>query len=145
MFGWFRRKRVIDLVGIYMVTGARAPANNPYVAEAVITRRGEVYEIQWWSGPNWWRGLGILSGDILSVAILDGGGSGIISYHVKPSRCGVSLIGRWAYAVDTLTSSEIMQRVMQLPDGYQSTAPASPQPAQSSSPSPIKDSYWRWN
>jgi hypothetical protein len=98
----------IEITGSYRVYGKYTPQNAPYQAEAAITRHGDVYHIEWYSGGKTWQGVGVMQANVLAVAILSQHGSGVIAFQIEQDLHGVSLVGKWAYASDLEVSVETL-------------------------------------
>jgi len=97
----------IDLSGIYRAEGTQGAV--VYGADVTITKLGNVYQLQWRSGPNLWTGIGVVQGNVLAVAML-AGGDGVLAYAIESTDDDIVLRGIWAYAADTRLSTENLYR-----------------------------------
>ena len=98
---FFAAKGIGDLTGYYICEGAEGPDKN-YKGIAVITKKGDVYLIQWVVGGGVaFNGVGIRNDTTLCAAwampVGDKGTivRGINMYRIEP---GPRLVGRWATA-----------------------------------------------
>ena len=83
--------------GTYNLSGGNSFWGSSYEGEVVICPNGENYRVIWKIGTSQTQvGVGVLQGDILSVAFTDLSKPsfwGVISYRVKPFG---ELEGKWA-------------------------------------------------
>ena len=81
-----------DLEGVYDCQG-NSPGGSAYQGTVSIIKNGENYTITWSIGTSIYVGIGILTGDILSVGYSDlkQNGVGIVAYKVQ----GHKLTGLW--------------------------------------------------
>ncbi len=79
--------------GTYSITGTN-PGAGPYKGTLTITPRGEVFDVKWSIGTLQYAGIGIVSGDTLSVAYSGGDHTwmGVVAYRVRTN----GLDGKWA-------------------------------------------------
>ncbi|MBI3411755.1 MAG: hypothetical protein HY040_25775 [Planctomycetes bacterium] len=90
-------QEVGDISGYYTCKGVES-GGKTYSGVAVITKKNEVYVIQWIVGSaSTFTGLGIRQGNNFSASWAMGGEKGLIRgvnmYRIEP---GPRLIGRWA-------------------------------------------------
>ena len=80
--------------GTYAINGMN-PGVGAYSGTVVITARGDVYDVAWTIANAHYTGVGIASGDTLSIAYsaADHSWLGVMSYSKRPNG---SLEGRWA-------------------------------------------------
>jgi hypothetical protein len=104
-------------LGAYTVKGANPGGQGAYDGKVTITQNGENYNMVWSLGPNGEQkqyGTGMVIGDILSVAYLDGSGQdfGVVTYKLD----GNTLNGQWipfgadVRGTETLTFSETLKK-----------------------------------
>ncbi len=89
-----QNQQAVHLVGHYAVEGEN-PNGSDYAGTAEIVAVGDTYEVIWSLGPNGqesYRGVGLLNGELLSVAY-GGSHAGIVTYEIQHDG---RLIGRWA-------------------------------------------------
>ncbi len=82
--------------GDYTVQGSNPGGKGHYAGTLTMTKKGEVYEMQWRVGTTY-RGIGIQHGNILSVGWGAPGqsGYGVVSYTIATDG---TLTGQWATA-----------------------------------------------
>jgi hypothetical protein len=81
--------------GIYHVKG-KEPNGDEYTAVSVVEKKGEVYQVSWMIGPAHFVGIGVRTGDSLSVAWAVPK-EGFILRGVNVYRIGgKTLTGTWA-------------------------------------------------
>lgn len=81
---------VIDLEGIYSASGIDGRGKN-YAGAAMIRRLGDTYFVQWACGEAT-SGIGVKTGDVLSVGWSSDGVRGCTVYKIQP---GPKLVGTW--------------------------------------------------
>lgn len=67
----------------------------PGLPAVTITRRRDVYSVQWVVGRGGYDGTGILTGNVLSVAFKFGTMAGVAVYEIGQGPQGPVLNGRW--------------------------------------------------
>ncbi|HKR62728.1 MAG TPA: fibronectin-binding protein [Thermoanaerobaculia bacterium] len=95
--------------GVYAVNGTN-PGAGPYKGTLTIAPRGDIYDVAWSIGNAKYGGVGVVSGDTLSVAYSDGSGKwmGVVAYRARPDG---TLDGKWAvYGGNTKTGTETATR-----------------------------------
>jgi hypothetical protein len=113
-------RTIVDLTGYYICEGQEGPDKN-YKGVAVITKKGDVYLIQWVIGSGTsFHGVGIRNDSTLSAAwampVGDKGTlmRGVNMYRIEP---GPRLVGRWATApTDGTVRSETLTFLKKLDD-----------------------------
>jgi hypothetical protein len=91
--------------GVYAINGNN-PGVGAYKGTLTISPRGEIYDVLWTIGNAKYAGVGVVTGDTLSVAYSDGTGKwiGVVGYRQRPNG---SLDGKWAvYGGATKTGTE---------------------------------------
>ena len=80
--------------GSYTINGFN-PGVGAYTGALAIAARGDVYDVYWTIGNVKYSGVGVATGDTLSVAYSDAGKTwlGVMSYRLKANG---SLDGKWA-------------------------------------------------
>jgi hypothetical protein len=84
----------MDLSGKYAVSGVN-PQGDEYRGAAEIEKVGDIYRITWLIGKEEHHGVGLVQGDVLSVAwVIVAGGSdaGVVAYKIKKNG---TLDGKW--------------------------------------------------
>lgn len=82
-----------DITGAYRADG-RNPEGRPYQATVQIAAVGQTYLVRWWvSQTEYYEGVGLRVGHLLSVAYQSDGFTGLAVYQVQP---GPRLDGRWS-------------------------------------------------
>ncbi len=96
-----------DLAGTYAVRG-KAQGGGTYTGSLTIERAGEVYNVTWnLDDGTVVQGVGLLEGDLFSVAWDAGGAPGLVVYRVGADG---RLTGRWTVAGEKTTWSETATR-----------------------------------
>ena len=83
-----------DLSGKYAVVGTN-PQGDEYHGVAAIKKVGDIYRVAWAIGSEEHHGVGVVQGDVLSVAwvvVAGGSDAGVVAYKIK--RDG-TLEGKW--------------------------------------------------
>lgn len=78
-------------------------------AEVKITKNGTVYNLLWnYPDGSQWIGVGIIEGEVFSVAWdLPGGGNlGVASYKLEKGTAGTDLVGHWAAYQDPRATAD---------------------------------------
>ena len=94
--------------GTYSIKGVN-PGVGPYTGTVTITPRGEIYDVLWVMGAVRYGGVGVVSGDTLSVAYAaaDYSFMGVMSYTPRAN----GLDGKWAvYGGKPKTGTETATR-----------------------------------
>ncbi|HEU4887745.1 MAG TPA: hypothetical protein VFV49_07665 [Thermoanaerobaculia bacterium] len=94
--------------GTYSIKGMN-PGVGAYTGTVTITPRGDIYDVQWVIGAVRYGGVGVASGETLSVAYAaaDYSFMGVMSYTPRPN----GLDGKWAvYGGKPKTGSETATR-----------------------------------
>lgn len=84
----------MDLSGKYAVSGVN-PQGKEYRGAAEIEKVGDIYRVLWVIGKEEHHGVGLVQGDVLSVAwVIVAGGSdaGVAAYKIKKNG---TLDGKW--------------------------------------------------
>jgi hypothetical protein len=86
-----------DLNGTYLCEGVR-PDGAAYKGTVRIVRHDGAYQLIWNVGrEEEYLGIGILTGEVLSVSYF-GGSPGVVAYRVERSDKGSRLVGQWTVA-----------------------------------------------
>lgn len=99
-----------SIVGEYTVKGANADGSDPYTGVIKVEETKGGYQFVWDEGKDVFKGIGMLNGDLVSVAYRndDGKEFGIIVYKILDG--GKTLDGKWM-ALDTPESgTEILTK-----------------------------------
>jgi hypothetical protein len=96
----FREKEAGDISGYYACSGREGIGKN-YSGVAVITKKNDVYLVQWVIGAGGaFFGVGIRQGDTLACSWAIPGDKGVVRgvnlYRIEDTKTGPRLIGRWA-------------------------------------------------
>ena len=84
----------MDLSGKYDVSGVN-PNGKEYRGTAKIEKVGDIYRVTWLIGKEEHHGVGLIQGDVLSVAwVITAGGTdaGVVAYKIKKNG---TLDGKW--------------------------------------------------
>jgi hypothetical protein len=82
-----------DVAGTYTGGGTNPGGTDSYDCDVVITKTGEVYNVQWYfGGALGYEGVGITKNGLLCVGFANPEGYGVVVYDVKADG---SLEGVW--------------------------------------------------
>lgn len=83
-----------NLAGVYTIEKGFGPDGASYSGTCDLAVTGELHVLMWHVGKDTFRGLGIRTGDVLSVGFSTAqtGSFGVVQYRVEGNR----LVGRWA-------------------------------------------------
>lgn len=100
-----------NLAGVYTIEKGFGPSGEPYAGTCDVAVMGELHVLMWHVGKDTFRGLGIRSGDVLSVGFstAPSGAFGVVQYRVEGNRW----MGRWAewsQKVPTLGSETLLRK-----------------------------------
>ena len=96
-----------DLTGTYKITDSFSSYNkNPYNGVVTITKTGVTYLFNWTLGTESYSGIGVLDGDIMSVAWGTGATYGVAAYKSKKDK----LDGQWAMPTWQTVGTEVWIR-----------------------------------
>jgi hypothetical protein len=97
-----------DIEGIYDCKGKNPGGGGEYAGTVSVAKNGATYNVNWTIGAQVYLGVGLLSGDLLSVGYSDTSKSwfGIVVYTVK----GDKLDGRWSMHGGNKTGTETLTR-----------------------------------
>ena len=99
-----------DIAGTYAATGMNAGGGDAYKADLTITKRDDVHQFTWQSGPNKYDGVGVRTDDSIAVAFTegtDGKGCGVVLYKIGDDG---SLNGKAGYWGVNKSESETAKR-----------------------------------
>ena len=72
------------------------PNGTEYRGTVRITKAGDVYRLSWRLPRNeGYEGIGLLSGDVLSVGWQAANTAGVLSYRIEEKDKAVRLVGKW--------------------------------------------------
>ncbi|MBI4237777.1 MAG: fibronectin-binding protein [Deltaproteobacteria bacterium] len=96
----------LALAGKYAVKGTNPGGKGNYTGTVTITQKGDLYQLAWSVGTTY-TGVGIKSGNVLSVGWGTGGaaGYGVVSYTIGADG---TLTGTWAGPKDTGLGTETL-------------------------------------
>ena len=98
-----------SLEGAYRVEGVE-PSGDAYAGTATIRVESGIWYLEWaYTTGGAGAGIGLLTGNVLSVLFQSGTALGIAAYEVDTSR-GVTLTGRWTAPGSQAISSETLTR-----------------------------------
>lgn len=83
-----------NLAGVYTIEKGFGPGGEAYSGTCDLAVTGELHVLMWHVGKDTFRGLGVRSGDVLSVGFstAKSGAFGVVQYRIEGNR----LVGRWA-------------------------------------------------
>jgi hypothetical protein len=93
----------VDITGTYKVDGTTKD-------QCFITKKGDVYQLEWKYSTGVWMGVGIRDGDILSVGWdrPQGGNLGVSVFKIEKGDKGPKLTSKWAAYQDNKLSTEVL-------------------------------------
>lgn len=100
-----------DVGGVYQLEG-RNPDGTTYAGIVAITARGPVWDVWWDDGGKDSVGVGLLTGNVLSVVYrvtdVPRGPFGLVSYEVGRRDGRRRLVGRWVLPLHALVGAETL-------------------------------------
>ena len=86
------------ITGQYDCSGANADGSGAYTGTVTITKDSyDAYKFKWSLGGDSYSGIGIVTGDVISVGYKAVGSKdfGVVAYQVKDG--GATLVGKWIF------------------------------------------------
>lgn len=87
-----------DLAGNYGATGTNPGGAGAYKADLTITKRDDVHQFSWQSGPDKYEGVGVRTDNSIAVAFTegaDGRGCGVVLYNILADGTLEGKAGYW--------------------------------------------------
>lgn len=100
-----------DIAGQYSAVGTNPDGAGEYKADLLITKRDDVYQFSWASGPSTYDGVGVTIGSSAAVSFTngtDGKGCGVVLYNINADG---SLDGKSGYwGVNTIETEKATRK-----------------------------------
>ncbi|MBW3538974.1 MAG: hypothetical protein KY476_01765 [Planctomycetes bacterium] len=84
----------INLAGRYTCTGTN-PDGGAYQGVVQIKKLGDAWQLTWQIGEESHEGIGLVTGNLLSVSWRIEGGGGVVVYTIKGTGAERKLDGKW--------------------------------------------------
>jgi len=100
-----------NLAGVYTIEKGIGPSGDAYSGSCDLAVTGELHVLMWHVGKDTFRGLGIRSGDVLSVGFSTAasGAFGVVQYRIQGNKL-VGRWGEWSQKVPTLGSETLTHK-----------------------------------